>query len=72
VTANVILVFPSNSGTMVATKALRDCGVHAKMIPTPRNVQSPANLCLSIDDAVESAALAALEGANISVAAVVR
>ena len=67
--ANVILVFPSNSGTMVGTKTLRDAGVHATMIPTPPSVQSPANLCLRIDDALENAALAALEVANISVTA---
>jgi hypothetical protein len=69
--ANVILVFPSNSGTMVATKTLRDSGVQAKMIPTPPSVQSTANLCLSIDGALKIAALAALEVANISVTAMV-
>jgi hypothetical protein len=68
----VILVFPSNSGTMIATKALRDSGVAAKMIPTPASVQSPSNLCLSIDHTLENAALAALDQAKIGITAVVR
>lgn len=69
---NVILVFPSNSGTMIATKALRDSGVAARMIPTPPSAQSTANLCLSIDGAAEAAAIAALEAANVMISAVVR
>jgi len=69
---NVILLFPSNAGTMIATKALRDSGVQAKMIPTPATVQSASNLCLSIDRAVEAAAIAALKTANVSVSTVVR
>jgi Protein of unknown function (DUF3343) len=72
VTGSVILLFPSNSGTMIATKALRDSGVHAKMIPTPRTVQSTSNLCLSIDHAVEAAALTALAAAQVSVEQIVR
>jgi hypothetical protein len=71
-TTDVILLFPSNSGTMIATKALRDSGVQAKMIPTPASFQSTSNLCLSIDKAVEAAALAALNVAKISVTTVVR
>jgi putative Se/S carrier protein len=69
---NVILLFPSNSGTMIATKALRDSGVQAKMIPTPPSMQSSSNLCLSIEHAVEAAALAALKVAKVSVSTVIR
>ncbi len=69
---DVILLFASNSGTMIATKTLRDCGVAAKMIPTPATVQSASNLCLSVERAVEAAALAALSGAKLSVSTVVR
>lgn len=70
--ADVILLFASNSGTMIATKALRDCGVQARMIPTPAGVQSASNLCLSVHHAVEAAALAALSVAKVSVSNVVR
>jgi hypothetical protein len=69
---DVILLFGSNSGTMIATKALRDSGVQAKMIPTPASFASTSNLCLTIDKAVEAAALAALNVAKISVTTVVR
>jgi hypothetical protein len=68
----VILLFGSNSGTMIATKTLRDCGVVATMIPTPSSVQSASNLCLSVDHAVESAALAALLAAKVQVCTIVR
>ncbi|HEX3464558.1 MAG TPA: putative Se/S carrier-like protein [Candidatus Elarobacter sp.] len=70
--AHVILLFASNSGTMVATKALRDSGVAARMIPTPAGTPSASNLSLSIDRAAEAAALAALGHAKVSVASVVR
>jgi hypothetical protein len=70
--ASVILLFPSNSGTMIATKALRDSGVRATIIPTPASVQSASNLCLSIDHAVETQALAALNVARIDVSSVIR
>jgi hypothetical protein len=69
---NVILLFPSNSGTMIATKALRDHGVLAKMIPTPPSLKSQSNLCLSIEHAAEAAALAALKAANVGVSSVIR
>ena len=69
---NVILLFPSNAGTMIATKALRDHGVQAKMMPTPTGVQSASNLCLSIEHAVETTALAALKAAKVSVSTLVR
>jgi hypothetical protein len=67
---NLILVFPSNAGTMIATRTLRDSGVAARMIPTPASVQSAASLCLSVDHLVQAAALAALKAAKISVTAV--
>lgn len=69
---DVVLVFGSNAGTMIATKALRDCGVSARMIPTPASVQSAANLCLSIDSSAETRAVGALKSANVSVSAVHR
>ncbi|HTD33212.1 MAG TPA: putative Se/S carrier-like protein [Candidatus Elarobacter sp.] len=69
---DVILLFDSNAGTMVATKALRDHGLPARMIPTPPGVQSRANLCLSIARTTEAAVLAALGGAKVAVASVVR
>lgn len=68
--SNLFLVFPSNAGTMIATRALRDSGVAARMVPTPPSVQSEANLCLSIDHLVEAAALATLKAAKISVTTV--
>jgi len=64
--SDLILLFASNSNTMIATKTLRDSGVQAKMIPTPRGVQSTSNLCLSIEHAAEAPALAALKVAKIS------
>ena len=70
--SNVILLFPSNSGTMIATRALRASGVEARMIPTPPSVQSASNLCLSIDHAAEAVALAALDVARVAVSTIVR
>jgi len=70
--ADVILFFSSNSDTMIATKALKDSGVTAKMIPKPSNVSSPANLCLSVDGTAESAAVAALAKANVALGGVVK
>lgn len=70
--SNVILLFPSNAGTMIATKTLRDSGVAAKVIPTPASVQSASNLCLSIEFAAEVDALAALRAARVSPSSVVR
>jgi hypothetical protein len=69
---DVILLFPSNAGTMIATKALRDSGVGARMIPKPASVESASNLCLSIQAAAESQALAALKAANVLVSNVLR
>ena len=70
--ADVILFFASNTDTMIATKALKDGGVAARMIPKPAHVTTPANLCLSIDGAVEQTALAALGKANVPVGGVVK
>jgi hypothetical protein len=69
---DVILLFASNSGTMIATKALRDSGIEARMIPTPAGVQSASNLCLSIAQAAETSALAALKGARVGISTIVR
>jgi Protein of unknown function (DUF3343) len=69
---NVVLVFSSNAGTMIATKTLRDSGVPARMIPTPASVKSASNLCLSIDHAAEGQAVTALKAANVGISAVCR
>ncbi len=68
----VIFVFSSNADAMIATKALKDAGVAAKMIPRPAGVDSTANLCLSIDGSVEAQAAAALSGAGIALGAIVK
>lgn len=70
--AEVILIFASNADAMIATKALKDAGVAAKMIPKPAGVDSTANLCLSIDGAAESAAASALSVAGIALGGVVK
>jgi len=70
--ADVILFFSSNADTMIATKALKDAGVPAKMIPKPSSVQSSSNLCLSIDGGVENTAVSALKTANITLGGVVK
>ena len=70
--AEVILVFASNADAMIATKALKDAGVAAKMIPRPANVDSTANLCLSIDGSAESEAASALSVAGIALGAIVK
>jgi Protein of unknown function (DUF3343) len=69
---DVVLLFASNSATMIATKTLRDAGVRAKMLPTPAGAAAGANLCLSIDAADEAKAVAALRGANVSPSSVLR
>lgn len=70
--ADVILFFSSNADTMVATKALKDAGIAAKMIPKPAAVAATANLCISVDGGAESNAVAALGKANVSLGGVVR
>jgi Protein of unknown function (DUF3343) len=64
--ADVILFFSSNADTMIATKALKDAGVAAKMIPKPATVAATSNLCLSIDAGVESKAKSALSTAGVA------
>jgi len=70
--ADVILFFSSNADTMIATKALKDAGVAAKMIPKPASVNASSNLCLSIDGGSESVAVTALKTANIALGGVVK
>lgn len=70
--ADVILYFGSNADTMIATKALKDAGIAAKMIPKPPTVNSSSNLCLSIDPSVEGKATAALSGAGVALGGVVK
>ena len=70
--ADVILYFGSNADTMIATKALKDSGVNAKMIPKPASVTSASNLCLSVDGGAEAQAVAALSAANIALGGVVK
>ena len=68
--ADVVLFFSSNADTMIATKALKDGGVTAKMIPKPAHVNASANLALSVDPSVEAAAIAALGKANVALGGV--
>jgi putative Se/S carrier protein len=70
--ADVILFFSSNADTMIATKALKDAGVTAKMIPRPSTVNTASNLCLTISHAAEGTAITALKGANIALGGVVK
>lgn len=70
--ADVILFFGSNADTMIATKALKDSGVTAKMIPKPANVTSASNLCLSVDGASEAQAVSALAAAKVALGGVVK
>jgi len=70
--ADVILFFSSNADTMIATKALKDSGVMAKMIPKPASVNSTANLAIAVDTTAEANALAALGKANVALGGVVK
>ena len=70
--ADVILFFSSNADTMIATKALKDAGVSAKMIPKPASVNSASNLCLSIDGGLEGQATGALATAGVTLGGVVK
>jgi hypothetical protein len=70
--ADIILFFSSNADTMIATKALKDAGVTAKMIPKPANVTSSSNLCLSLDPLAESQAKNALATAGVALGGVVK
>ena len=62
---DVVFYFASNAETMIATKALKDAGIAARMIPKPAQVASASNLCISIASNAESLAKAALSGAGI-------
>ncbi|MDB5028865.1 MAG: hypothetical protein JWO66_2554 [Candidatus Eremiobacteraeota bacterium] len=68
--ADVILFFSSNADTMIATKALKDGGISAKMIPKPAHVTATANLALSVDGSAESSAIAVLGKANVALGGV--
>jgi hypothetical protein len=70
--ADVILFFGTNADTMIATKALKDAGVTAKMIPKPANVATSSNLCLSIDAGAETQAKSALSTAGVTLGGVVK
>ncbi len=70
--ADTILFFGSNADTMIATKALKDAGIAAKMIPKPASVNTASNLCLSIDGGVESQAKNALSGAGVALGGIVK
>lgn len=70
--ADLILFFGSNADTMIATKALKDAGIAAKMIPKPANVSSASNLCLAIDGGVETQAKTALSGAGVALGGIVK
>ena len=70
--ADVIMFFASNADTMIATKALKDAGIAAKMIPKPANVNAASNLCLSIDSGLETGAKTALTGAGVALGGVVK
>jgi Protein of unknown function (DUF3343) len=70
--ADVILFFGSNADTMIATKALKDGGISAKMIPKPAHVSASANLALSVDSAAEANAIAVLAGANVALGGVAK
>jgi len=70
--ADLVLYFSTNKDTMMATKALRDGGVAARMLPVPANVPTSANLCLSISSVAETAALAALKAGSVAVGGILR
>ena len=70
--ADVILFFGSNADTMIATKALKDGGISAKMIPKPAHVVASANLALSVDMAAEAGAVALLGRANVTLGGVAK
>ncbi len=69
---DVILYFGSNAATMIATKALKDGGIAAKMIPKPAAAATSANLALSVAPAFELSAVAVLGKANVALGGVVK
>ncbi len=70
--ADLILFFGTNADTMIATKALKDAGIIARMIPKPAGVDTTSNLCLSIDGGAESQAKTAISGAGIALGGIVK
>ncbi len=68
----VVLYFGSNADTMIATKALKDGGISAKMIPKPASAQTSANLALSLDPSHEANAVGVLRKANVTLGGVVK
>lgn len=70
--ADVILYFGSNADTMIATKALKDAGIAAKMIPKPAHVTCNANLCLAVDAGAEAQAVGALGTAGVALGGVAK
>ncbi|MHB1550238.1 MAG: putative Se/S carrier-like protein [Vulcanimicrobiaceae bacterium] len=70
--ADAVLFFSSNADTMIATKALKDAGVASKLIPKPVHLAAKSNLCISIDAALESAAVAAIAAANVALGGVAK
>jgi hypothetical protein len=68
----IVFTFASNADAMIATKALKDAGVAAKMIPKPAGVDSAANLCLAVDGGSEVQATSTLSGSGVRFQAVVR
>jgi hypothetical protein len=72
IVAAIVLYFPNNTDTMIATKALRDAGVETKLLPLTANVPSSAQLCLRIDGSAEACALRAIGLAQIGLGGIVR
>ncbi len=70
--ADVVLFFSSNADTMIATKALKDGGITAKMIPKPAHVTATANLALSVDGLAEATAIAVLGKANVALGGIAK
>ncbi len=69
---DIVLFFKTNADTMIATRALKERGVAARVIPRPANAATTSNLCLSIDAGVEASATTALTGSGVSVAGIVK
>jgi hypothetical protein len=70
--SDIVLFFASNADTMIATKALKDGGIAAKMIPKPAHVAGTANLALSVAGTVEATAIAVLGKANVALGGVAK
>jgi hypothetical protein len=70
--ADVTLLFANNADTMIATKALKDAGISAKMIPKPASVSSASNLCLSVDGGIEAQVKKVLSNAGVALGGVMK